>query len=83
MHVDQIDDGHGADKEYERLARIAQIRYEFAFDIGIAREDAQHGPDYSAHEQCEGRLVNLDFVFQRYTHIAQNKDKYNACYHNR
>ena len=39
--VDQVDDGHGSDEEYEDFAGIAELVDEFVLDFGVVPEEAE------------------------------------------
>lgn len=79
--VDEVDDGHGTDEVNQNFARVAQMVNQLVGDVRVVAEEAEDGPDGSAHEQCDGRLVHLDFVLQRDEGVAYHEEQNHGWNH--
>ena len=75
VRVDQVDDRHGADQEHQYLARVAQVVDHVVADILIVPPEAEDRPYGSAHQQCDGRFVDLNFVLQRDEGVAHHEEQ--------
>ena len=72
---ESIDDRHGADQEHQYLARVAQVVDHVVADILIVPPEAEDRPYGSAHQQCDGRFVDLNFVLQRDEGVAHHEEQ--------
>ena len=79
--VDQVDDGHGADQVDQYLARAAQLSGELRAGLRAVACQAEEGPERAAHEQRNGRFVDVDFVFQRDEQVACAEERDHGCDH--
>ena len=75
VRVDQVDDRHGADQEHQYLARVAQVVDHVVADVRVVAQEAEDRPDGAAHQQCDGRFVDLNFVLQRDEGVADHEEQ--------
>ena len=58
-----------------RNTSIAQVVDHVVADVRVVAQEAEDRPDGAAHQQCDGRFVDLNFVLQRDEGVADHEEQ--------
>lgn len=82
MLVDNVDNGHRADKEEQRLTSLAKVVDQVLSGFFYADTKGVNRPYRTAHKKRRGGFVDSDVMLEGYTRISQEEyqyDCYNHC----